>query len=410
MKGRRVVITGIGMVTPIGNDVDSSWSAMLAGTSGGARIQAFDTSRFASRIGAEIKGFDVTKYLDRKQARKVDKFIQIGMAAGIQAIDDAGIADAPDKHRIGVAIGSGIGGILSIEHTHHTVLESGPRRVSPFFVPSAIINMCAGNLSIMYGFTGANIAIATACSTGVHNIGVGARMIQYGDADAMVAGGAEHATSLVTLGGFSSMRALTTRNDDPEHASRPWDRDRDGFLLGDGAGAVVIEEFEHARRRGARIYCEVTGLGMSADAYHITGPPDKGDGAVASMRSALADADCSPDDIHYINAHGTSTPQGDVAETRAIKTVFGTDTEVLVSSTKSMIGHLLGAAGAVETIVCLLAMRDQAVPPTINLVNPGEGCDLDYVPNEARQASVNAVLCNSFGFGGTNASLILTRV
>lgn len=410
MKGRRVVITGLGMITPVGNGVESTWSAMLDGKSGGALITAFDTEGYASRIGAEIKDFDSRRYLDRREARRMDKFIQIGMATGIQAIEDAGIADAPDKHRIGIAIGSGIGGIISIENTHSTVMKLGPKRVSPFFVPSAIINMCSGNLSIRYGFTGANIAITTACSTGVHNIGLGARMIQYGDVDVVVAGGTEHAISPVTLGGFSSMRALTTRNDDPEHASRPWDAERDGFLLGDGAGAVVIEEYEHAKARDANIYCEIRGLGMSADAHHITGPPDAGEGAVASMEYALRDAELGLDEIHYINAHGTSTPQGDLAETVAIKTVFGANTRIPVSSSKSMVGHLLGAAGAVETIVSALALRDQLAPPTINLETPGEGCDLDYVPCEARPVAMNAALCNSFGFGGTNASLILSRV
>ena len=410
MKGRRVVITGVGTITPVGNDVGSTWSAMLSGKSGGGLITAFDTEGYASRIGAEIKGLDITRYLDRREIRRMDKFIQIGMVAGIQAIEDAGIADATDKHRIGIAIGSGIGGIVSIEETHSTIVNLGPKRVTPFFVPSAIINMCSGNLSIKYGFTGANIAVTTACSTGVHNIGLGARMVQYGDVDVVVAGGSEHATSPVTLSGFSAMRALTTRNDDPEHASRPWDVDRDGFLLGDGAGAVVVEDYDHARARGAHMYCEVTGLGMSADAHHITGPPDTGQGAVASMRDALRDAELNAEEIHYINAHGTSTPQGDVAETVAIKTVFGADTKTPVSSSKSMVGHLLGAAGAVETIVSALALRDQVAPPTINLETPGEGCDLDYVPREARPVPMNTVLCNSFGFGGTNASLILTRI
>ena len=355
MNRRRVVITGMGLITPIGNTAQETWASALEGRSGGNLIDQFDTSGFSVKIGASVKDFDVEQYLDRKEARRIDLFIQLGIAAGVQAIDDAGIADARDSDRIGLAIGSGIGGINTIEDTHSTLLKNGPRRVSPFFVPASVINMISGSLSIRYGFQGPNIAIVTACTSGTHNIGFGARMIQYGDADVMVVGGAEWATSPVTVAGFASMKALSSRNDDPEHASRPWDRDRDGFLLGDGAGVMVLEEYERAKARGAEIYCELSGFGMSADAHHITSPPDDGRGAIASMTNALADAGMEPDQIQYINAHGTSTPQGDIAETRSIKVVFGADTRVAVSSTKSMVGHLLGAAGAVEGAVCALA-------------------------------------------------------
>ena len=410
MSRRRVVITGMGLITPIGNTVDETWTNALAGRSGGNLIEHFDTSDFAVKIGANVKNFDVEQYLDRKEARRIDVFIQLGIAAGIQAIDDAGIADLAESDRIGVAIGSGIGGINTIEDTHSTLLKSGPRRVSPFFVPASVINMISGSLSIRYGFQGPNIAIVTACTTGTHNIGIGARMIQHGDADVMVVGGAEWATSPVTIAGFTSMKALSSRNEDPERASRPWDRDRDGFLLGDGAGVMVLEEYEQAKARGAEIYCELSGFGMSADAHHITSPPDDGRGAVASMKNALADANMDAEGIQYINAHGTSTPQGDVAETQSIKTVFGSDTQVTVSSTKSMVGHLLGAAGAVEGAVCALAIRHQVAPPTINLAPPGDGCDLDYIPHTAREMTIDAALSNSFGFGGTNGTLIFSRV
>jgi 3-oxoacyl-[acyl-carrier-protein] synthase II len=411
MSKRRVVVTGLGVLSPIGNDVKSMWANALAGKSGAGLITTFDTADFAVKISASVKDFDPTQYMDRKEARRVDQFIQYGMAAGIQAVVDAGLDDTPaDSDRIGVAIGSGIGGIIMIEDTHSVLLESGPRRVSPFFVPASVINMISGNLSIRYGFRGPNIAIVTACTTGTHNIGIGARMIQYGEADVMVVGGAEMATSPVTVAAFSSMKALSTRNDDPERASRPFDRDRDGFLLGDGAGALVLEEYERARKRGAKIYAELVGFGMSADAHHITAPPDDGAGAVAAMRLAIADAQVSPAAVQYINAHGTSTPQGDVAETKAIKTVFGDDTKVAVNSTKSMIGHLLGAAGAVEAIFTVLALQHQVSPPTINLDNPGEGCDLDYVPNVAREMKIELGLSNSFGFGGTNGTLVFKRV
>jgi 3-oxoacyl-[acyl-carrier-protein] synthase II len=411
MSKRRVVVTGVGMLTPIGNTAAESWMNALAGMSGAAPIDSFDTTDYPVKFSASVKGFDATNYMEKKEARRVDPFIQYGMAAAVQAIEDAGIApNPPDGDRHGVAIGSGIGGIITIEDTHSVLLESGPRRVSPFFVPASVINMISGNVSIRYGFRGPNIAIVTACTTGTHNIGFSARMIQSGDADVMVAGGAEMATSPVTVAAFSSMKALSTRNDDPAAASRPWDRDRDGFVLGDGAGVLVLEEYERAKARGAQIYCELVGFGMSGDAHHITAPPDDGAGAVAAMRNALNDAQMAPDGVQYINAHGTSTLQGDVAETRAIKTVFGAGTRVAVNSTKSMVGHLLGAAGAVEAIFTALAIRHQKSPPTINLDNPGDGCDLDYVPNVARDVAIDGALSNSFGFGGTNGTLIFRRL
>ena len=411
MSKRRVVVTGLGVLSPIGNDVKSMWANALAGKSGAGPITTFDTTDYAVKISASVKDFDPTQYMDKKEARRVDQFIQYGMAAGVQAVVDAGLdSGPPDTDRIGVAIGSGIGGIIMIEDTHSVLLENGPRRVSPFFVPASVINMISGNLSIKFGFKGPNIAIVTACTTGTHNIGIGARLIQYGEADVMVVGGAEMATSPTTVAAFSSMKALSTRNDDPARASRPFDRDRDGFLLGDGAGAIVLEEYEHARKRGAKIYAELVGFGMSADAHHITAPPDDGAGAVAAMRNAIADAGVAPAEIRYINAHGTSTPQGDLAETKAIKSVFGHDTKVAVNSTKSMIGHLLGAAGAVEAIFTVLALQHQVSPPTINLDNPGEGCDLDYVANTAREMKIDLGLSNSFGFGGTNGTLIFKRV
>jgi 3-oxoacyl-[acyl-carrier-protein] synthase II len=410
MSKRRVVVTGLGMLSPIGNTVADSWNAALRGESGAALIDSFDTSEHSVKFAATVKGFDIDRYMDRKEARRVDPFIRYGMAAAVQAIEDSGIpAHPPDADRIGVAIGSGIGGILTIEETHATLTKSGPRRVSPFFVPASVINMISGNVSIRFGFKGPNIAIVTACTTGTHNIGFSMRMIQYGEADVMIAGGAEMATSPVTLAAFSSMKALSTRNDDPKGASRPWDRDRDGFVLGEGAGVLVLEEYERAKARGARIYAEVVGFGMSGDAHHITAPPDDGAGAVASMRNALRDAGLAPAGVQYINAHGTSTPQGDVAETRAIKTVFGEDTRVAVHSSKSMIGHLLGAAGAVEAIFTILSIVHGKSPPTINLTNPGDGCDLDYVPGTARDIAIDAALSNSFGFGGTNGTLLFKR-
>jgi len=411
MSKRRVVVTGMGMLSPIGNDLTTAWANATAGKSGANLIDTFDTEAFSVKIAASVKDFDVTEFMDRKEARRIDTFIQYGLAAGIQAVEDAGLqATEADASRIGVAIGSGIGGINTIEDTHSTLLKSGPRRVSPFFVPASVINMISGNLSIRFGFKGPNIAVVTACTTGTHNIGLGARMIQYGDADAMVVGGAEQACSPITIAAFSSMKALSTRNDAPEQASRPWDADRDGFLLGDGAGVLVLEEYERAKARGAKIYCEVAGFGMSGDAYHITSPSEDGAGAISAMANALNDASMNPEEIDYINAHGTSTPLGDVAETLAVKQLFGADTRVAVSSSKSMIGHLLGAAGAVEAILTILSIQHNVIAPTINLDNPSEGCDLDYVPNTARDAEVNAALSNSFGFGGTNGTVIFKAV
>ena len=409
MSRRRVAVTGLGLLSPIGNTVAEAWDAALAGKSGAASIDAFDTAGHSVTIAAGVKDLAVQDYMDRKEARRLDPFIQYGMIAGIQAVRDAGLEDVgDDAERVGVAIGSGIGGINTIEATHSVCLDRGPGRVSPFFVPSSVINMISGNLSIKYGFRGPNIAVVTACTTGTHNIGIGMRMIQHGEADVMVVGGSEQATSPVTVAGFASMKALSTRNDDPQRASRPWDRDRDGFVLGDGAGVLVLEEFERAKRRGANVYCELKGFGMSADGWHITSPPDDGRGAVASMNNALADAELDAGAVDYINAHGTSTPQGDIAETLAIKSVLGADTRVAVSSSKSMIGHLLGAAGAVEGIFSVLAVAKQVAPPTINLDNPDPECDLDYVPHEPRAMPIGAALSNSFGFGGTNGTLIFT--
>jgi len=412
MSGRRVVVTGLGMVSPLGLDVASSWSGILAGKSGAATIETFDVSDYSVQFAATVKGFDPTVCMDAKEARRVDVFVQYGMVAACQAMEDAGLTEIPEAEadRYGVAIGSGIGGIMTIEKTHEILLKSGPRRVSPFFVPGSVINMISGNVSIRYGLRGPNIAIVTACTTGTHNIGMAGRLIRDGDADVMVAGGAEMATSPVPLAAFSSMKALSARNDDPAAASRPWDRDRDGFVLGDGAGVLVLEEYEHAKARGATIYAELAGFGMSGDGYHITSPPEDGAGAVASMKNALRSAAVDPSEVGYINAHGTSTPQGDIAETRAIKTVFGEKPNLAVSSTKSMIGHLLGAAGSVEAIFSVLALRDGVLPPTINLDNPDDACDLDYVPGTAREVPVKAALSNSFGFGGTNGTLIFRAV
>lgn len=411
MSKRRVVVTGLGMLSPIGIDVATSWESALAGRSGAGPIESFDTSEHPVRFSAAVDGFDPGPYLDRKDLRRMDRFIQYGMVAGIQAIADAGLPEHPDDaERYGVSIGSGIGGINTIESTHSTLLEKGPGRVSPFFVPASVINMISGYLSIRYGYKGPNLAVVTACTTGTHNIGIGARMIEHGDADVMVVGGAEQATSPITVAAFASMKALSTRNDEPEKASRPWDRDRDGFVLGDGAGVLVLEEYERAKARGANIYCEVAGFGMSGDAFHFTGPTEDGEGSASSMSNALQDAGLNADEIDYINAHSTSTPLGDVSETKGIKRVFGADTKVPVNSTKSMIGHLLGAAGSVEAIFTVLSIRDQKLHPTINLDSPGEGCDLDYVPNTARDARVRAALSNSFGFGGTNGTLIFRQV
>ena len=411
MSKRRVVVTGMGMVSPLGNTVDASWQAAVAGQSGIGINPYFDTENFGVKICGAVKEFDVTEYMNAKEARRMDPFIQLGMAAAAQAIDAAGLADTPaEPHRIGVAIGSGIGGINLIEDTHSVLTKSGPRRVSPFFIPGSVINMISGNVSIRYGFQGPNIAVVTACTTGSHNIGLAARMIQCGDADVMVAGGAESATSPLTVAGFHSMKALSTRNEDPEGASRPWDDDRDGFVLGDGAGVIVLEEYERARARGAHIHAELVGFGMSGDAFHITGPAENGEGGAAAMRNALQDAELNPQDLGYLNAHGTSTPLGDVAETRGVKSIFGEDTTLAISSTKSMIGHLLGAAGSVEAIMTIKSLEHQVLHPTINLDNPSADCDLDYVPNEAREVSLSAAATNSFGFGGTNGTLIFARV
>ncbi|WP_415884592.1 beta-ketoacyl-ACP synthase II [Neptuniibacter sp. QD34_54] len=412
MARRRVVITGIGMLTPIGNTVSETWDNLLAGKSGARPITHFDSSPFATQFSASVQDFDVTQYMSAKEARKMDLFIQYGMAAGMQAIDDAKLevtdSNAP---RIGCAIGSGIGGLPMIEKNVDILNTTGPRRVSPFFVPGSIINMIGGNLAIKYGLKGPNIAITTACTTGTHNIGQAMRMIQYGDADVMLAGGAEMATTPLGIAGFSSARALSTRNDSPETASRPWDQDRDGFVLGDGAGVLVLEEYEHAIARGAKIYCELAGFGMSDDAYHMTAPPEDGAGAALAMQNAINDASVAPDEIHYINAHGTSTPAGDIAESNAAKSVLGNAAaDVRMSSTKSMIGHLLGAAGAVEAIFCALAIRDQIAPPTINLDNPSKGCDLNYVPHTAQPCEIKAALSNSFGFGGTNGTLVFRQI
>lgn len=411
MKGRRVVVTGMGMVTSLGHTVESTWSAILAGKSGVATIDAFDPSEFSTTFSASVRDLSVDQYLPSKDSRKMDVFVQYGMVAGIQAFEDSGfVVTEGNAHRVGCAVGSGIGGIGEIEKNSLLVAEKGPRRISPFFVPGSIINMIGGNLSVKYNMQGPNIAIVTACTTGTHNIGMGARMISQGDADAMLVGGAEMATTKVGLGGFAAARALSTRNDDPTRASRPWDSDRDGFVLGDGAGVLMIEEYESAKARGARIYGEIIGFGMSGDAYHMTLPPEDGRGAAASMRNALLDADLSPEAIGYINAHGTSTPAGDLAETQAIKSVFGDYSKrVAVSSTKSMVGHLLGAAGAVEAIFSILALRDQIAPPTINLDNPSEGCDLNYVPHVAQSLATQYALSNSFGFGGTNGTLVFAR-
>jgi len=409
---RRVVVTGLGVLSPLGNDVDTTWNAILNGESGIDEIQAFDVSDFSTRFAGEVKGFDVEQYMPKKETKKMDKFIQFGIAAGKQAIADSKLeVNDTNAHRIGVAIGSGIGGLGLIEQNHTKLTNSGPRKISPFFVPSTITNMISGFLSIMEGLKGPNLNVVTACTTGVHNIGIGARTIAYGDADVMVAGGAEAAITPLGLGGFAAARALSSRNDDPKGASRPWDKDRDGFVMGEGAGVVVLEEYEHAVARGATIYAELVGFGMSGDAYHMTSPPESGEGAAAAMQHALNDAQIEAKEVGYINAHGTSTPAGDIAEVQAVKHIFAEHvSEVKVSSTKSMTGHLLGAAGSIEAIFTVLALRDQVAPPTINLDNPDEGCDLDFVPGKAQKLEMNYALCNSFGFGGTNGSLLFKKV
>ncbi len=408
MSKRRVVVTGLGIVSPVGSQVETAWGNILAGRSGITAIEHFDASASPVRISAAVRDFDVNDYIPVKDQKKMDIFVHYGVAAAIQAIRDAGLDEFGfDPERVGVSVGSGIGGLPGIEKGHLALLNGGARKVSPFFIPASIINMVSGNLSIMYGFQGPNTAIVTACTTGTHNIGDAARTIAYGDADVMVAGGAEMASTPLCVAGFAAARALSTRNDDPAGASRPWDSDRDGFVLGDGAGVLVLEEYEHAKARGARIYCELGGFGLNADAYHMTQPSPGGEGAARCMQRALRDAGANPDEVDYVNAHGTSTPAGDKAETAAMKLTFGERAYSLaVSSTKSMTGHLLGAAGGIEAVFCVLALRDQVIPPTINLENPDPECDLDYVPNEARQARLSCVLSNSFGFGGTNGTLL----
>jgi 3-oxoacyl-[acyl-carrier-protein] synthase II len=408
---RRVVLTGLGIVSPLGNSVAQAWEAALAGSGGITRITRFDASRLASQIAGEVKGFDVAPYMSPKEARRMDLFIHYGMAAGLQAWRDCGLAITPQNaERVGINFGSGIGGLPLIETMHEELKKSGPRRISPFFIPGSIINMIAGLLSIELGAKGPNLAIVTACTTSTHCIGEAMKSIRYGEADVMIAGGAEAVVTELSIGGFAAARALSTRNDDPASASRPWDKDRDGFVLGEGAGAVVLEDYEHARARGARIYAEVLGYGLSADAHHMTAPPEDGDGGYRAMRNALKDAGLAADTVDYINAHGTSTPLGDLAETIAIKRLLGSRAhKVAVNSTKSMTGHLLGAAGAVEAVFSALALRDQVSPPTINLRTPDPACDLDYVPNSARRMPIRVALSNSFGFGGTNGTLVFGR-
>jgi len=409
---RRVVVTGLGIISPVGNTVEQSWQAIQSGQSGISNIEHFDTEKFSTKFAGLVKDFNVEEYMPKKEARKMDLFIQYGVAASEQALQDSGLEITEENaERIGVAIGSGIGGLGIIEQNKDNYNKSGPRKISPFFVPATIINMISGHVSINKGLKGPNIAVTTACTTGTHSIGLGARMIQHGDADVMFVGGAEKASTEMGMGGFGAARALSTRNDSPETASRPWDESRDGFVLGDGAGVLIIEEYEHAKARGAKIYAELSGFGMSGDAYHMTSPPSDGSGAAAAMVNALNDADVKPEQVGYINAHGTSTPAGDRAETAAVKSVFGEHAyKLAVSSTKSMTGHLLGAAGSVEAIFSVLAITDQIMPPTINLDNPDEGCDLDYITDGARKQELDHVLCNSFGFGGTNGSLLFSKV
>ncbi len=408
---KRVVITGLGIVSPVGIGIPAAWDAIVQGRSGIGRVTRIDPALYSSQIAGEVRGFDITQYIPGKDAKKMDLFIHYGIVAAMEAIEDSGLKISPDiAERVGVSIGSGIGGLPGIESEHQIVTESGPRRISPFFIPRCIVNMVAGHISIMYGAKGPNIAMATACSTGTHSIGDAARLIEYGDADVMIAGGAEAAISPLGLGGFSAARALSTRNDEPEKASRPWDKDRDGFILGEGAGILVLEEYEFAMRRGARIYGELAGYGMSSDAYHMTQPAAGGEGAARCMRVALHNAGFQPEQVGYINAHGTSTPLGDRAETEAVHAVFGEHARSLaMSSTKSMTGHLLGAAGGVEAVFTTLALHHGILPPTINLDTADEGCDLDYVPLQARQQSVDVALSNSFGFGGTNSTLVFRR-
>ncbi|MFN9490084.1 MAG: beta-ketoacyl-ACP synthase II [Betaproteobacteria bacterium] len=409
---RRVVVTGLGIISPVGIGLTGSWSNITAGTSGIGRITRFDASAYTSQIAGEVKGFEASNYLPAKEARRFDTFIHYGLAAGIDAMKDAGLdLDKLNREMIGVCIGSGIGGLPLIEETHDALKGGGPRKISPFFVPGSIINMISGQLSIMFGLQGPNISVVTACTTANHSIGEAGRLIEYGDADIMIAGGAESTVSPLGIGGFCAARALSSRNEDPAAASRPWDKDRDGFVMGEGAGVLVLEEFEHAKKRGARIYCELAGYGMSADAHHITAPCEDGAGAVRCMNNALRNAGLAHDQVDYVNAHGTSTPLGDIAETVALKNCFGAHAAKLaVSSTKSMTGHLLGAAGGIEAVFSVLAIRDQVAPPTINLVNQDPQCDLDYVPNTARQMKIGVALSNSFGFGGTNGSLVFRKL
>ena len=412
MSRRRVVVTGMGIVSPVGNDVATAWDNLIAGRSGITNITKFDASAYSCNIAGEVKGFDVLAYLGSKEARTMDTFIHYGLAAGIQAFRDSGITVTEENaERIGVAIGSGIGGLPMIEENTETMVNKGMRRVSPFMIPGSIINMISGHMSIMHGLKGPNIAIVTACTTGTHCIGEAARMIQYGDADVMVAGGAEATVSRLAIAGFGNMRALSTRNDDPAAASRPWDAERDGFVLGEGAGVLVLEEYEHAKARGAKIYAEIAGYGMSADANHMTAPAEDGDGGRRAMVNAMKDAKVNADEVNYINAHGTSTPLGDLAETYGVKGALGEHaSRVVVNSTKSMTGHLLGGAGGIEAVFSALAIANQMSPPTINLDNPGEGCDLDYCANVAREMTINVAISNSFGFGGTNGSILMRQV
>ena len=412
MSRRRVVVTGLGIVSPVGTGVPEAWKSILAGQSGITRITRFDPKPFSSQIAGEVKGFDPAQYLSAKEARRFDTFIHYGLAGAIEAIKDSGLDfEREQREQIGVCIGSGIGGLPMIEETHQAMLASGPRKVSPFFIPGSIINLISGQLSIMYGLKGPNLAVVTACTTANHSIGEAGRLIEYGDADVMIAGGSEACVSPLGVAGFCAARALSGRNEDPATASRPWDRDRDGFVLGEGSGILVLEEHEHARKRGARIYCELVGYGMSADAHHITAPCEDGEGAVRCMANALRNAGANRDQVDYVNAHGTSTPLGDVAETVAVKSCFGDHAKKLaVSSTKSMTGHLLGAAGGIEAVFTALAIRDQAAPPTINIFNQDPQCDLDYVPNIARKMKINIAISNSFGFGGTNGSLVFKKI
>jgi 3-oxoacyl-[acyl-carrier-protein] synthase II len=413
VSSRRVVVTGLGLVSPLGNTVPETWEALCNGKSGIGPLTAIDASGLATRIAGEVKNFDVTDFISAKEARRYDVFMHYGLAAAQEALQEAGLLEADhgvDTERVGLAVGAGIGGIASIEEAMLTYRDKGPRRISPFYIPGSIVNMVSGVLSITYGFKGPNIAVVTACTTSTHNIGLAARMIQYGDADVMVAGGTEFGTTPTAMAGFIAAKAMSTRNDDPEGASRPWDRERDGFVLANGAGIMVLEELEHARARGANIIAELAGFGMSGDAYHMTAPPADGEGAARCMDVALRDAGLNPEQVDYINAHGTSTPLGDRAESDAVKTIFGDHAyRLAVSSTKSMTGHMLGAAGGAEAVFTVLTMRDGVIPPTINLEEPGEGCDLDYVPNVAREARVEVALSNSFGFGGTNGTLVFRR-